>query len=66
MKVRAGTLLQEIAQLLKQDDSAALELWEANAALLRALHADAGKVEAAIAGFDFEVALALVEDLAAQ
>jgi signal transduction histidine kinase/DNA-binding response OmpR family regulator len=59
-RARAHAVLQEIAALLAQDDAMALDVWEANAALLRAAHADAGKVEAAIAGFEFETALALL------
>ena len=60
---RARAVLQEIAELLAQDDASALDFWEANAALLRALHADAAQVEAAIADFDFDTALDLLQGL---
>jgi CheY-like chemotaxis protein len=65
-RAQARALLQDIARLLAQDDASALDLWDANAALLRAVYADAGKVESAIAAFDFETALALLEGLALQ
>jgi HPt (histidine-containing phosphotransfer) domain-containing protein len=59
---RAATahMLQTIRDLLQQDDAQAAELWEANAPLLRALCPDAGRIEAAIAGFAFDEALALM------
>ncbi len=63
---RGWTLLQQIALLLTQDDANAPELWHANAPLLRALHADTAKVEAAIENFEYEAALALLEVISQQ
>jgi hypothetical protein len=50
--------------LLRQDDPAALDLWEANADVLRAMVPDAAKIETALSGFDFERALQGLEEAA--
>jgi CheY-like chemotaxis protein len=56
----ASEVIAQITVLLQQDDPSALDLWEANAAALRAMVADAAGIEAALNGFDFEQALHLL------
>ena len=51
--------------LLADDDAEAATLWESHAAVLRVLVAHAPQVEAAIAGFDYEAALQLLQEPAA-
>jgi signal transduction histidine kinase/CheY-like chemotaxis protein len=53
----ARGVLESVKDLLAQDDAEAAALWEAHAAVLRALVPDAATVEEAIAGFDYEAAL---------
>jgi len=57
-RAMALATLEKIKVRLACDDAGAVELWEANAPMLRALLVDCPGVEAAIAGFDFEAALA--------
>jgi HPt (histidine-containing phosphotransfer) domain-containing protein len=56
----ARLVVDEIKQLLQTDDASALDVWESHAMALRALYPQAEKIEAAIAGFDFEEALQLL------
>ena len=61
-QLQAGTaVLQEIRQLLRQDDASAQELWSNHRSVLYTLVAQAAQVDAAIADFDFESALALLD-----
>ena len=54
-------VLQQLLQMLEQDDSEAQSLWEQHAPGLRALLVQADQLERAIAGFDFEEALRLLQ-----
>jgi two-component system sensor histidine kinase/response regulator len=56
----AQQVVEQIRQMLQEDDAAALDLWESHVRVLRSLYPDAAKIEAAIAGFDFEEALHLL------
>jgi two-component system sensor histidine kinase/response regulator len=58
---QADVVILQITDLLRQDDPAAPEVWEAHAGVLRAVCADAAAIEAALADFDFEQALQLLE-----
>jgi two-component system, sensor histidine kinase and response regulator len=60
----AAQTLQAIQQLLRADDAAAQELWHSHRSVLHRLVHRATEVEAAIEGFDFEQALALLETAA--
>ena len=51
----------QLADLLREDDAQAAELWEAHAPALQALYPKAAQIAAAIEGFDYEAALALLE-----
>jgi PAS domain S-box-containing protein len=53
-------VLRQLKQLLEQDDSEALSLWEAHAPALHAVLKQAAELEQAINGFDFEVALRIL------
>ncbi len=53
-------LLETIIDLLARDDPGATELWETHAASLMPLLADGDAVDAAIRGYDFERACALM------
>jgi two-component system sensor histidine kinase/response regulator len=57
----AAVVLESIKKLLAEDDSEAAALWEAHAFQLRALVPNAALIEAAIAGFDYEEALQLLQ-----
>jgi two-component system sensor histidine kinase/response regulator len=59
-RAAGGQTLQQIRELLQQDDAQAGELWEAQAPMLRALCPEAARIEAAIASFAFDEALALL------
>ncbi|NVO06113.1 MAG: response regulator, partial [Rhodoferax sp.] len=63
-RAQATELLARLVTLLRQDDPSALELWEANAVVLRAMVPDAEKMETALGGFDFEQALQALEEAA--
>ena len=56
--------LAAIKDLMAQSDANATELWEAHAPLLMALLPNAAQVHAAIAGYDFELALELLQNTA--
>ncbi len=60
----ARAVLAQIAELLRQDDPQAAELWEAHASALRALCPQAARIETAIGAFAFDEALALLEPVA--
>ena len=60
----ARAVLAQIAELLRQDDPQAAELWEAHASALRTLCPQAARIEAAIGAFSFDEALALLEPVA--
>jgi two-component system sensor histidine kinase/response regulator len=53
--------LKTIATWLADDDARAAELWEAHARVFKALLANGTEVDAAIRGFDFELALQLLQ-----
>ncbi|NVO05670.1 MAG: response regulator, partial [Rhodoferax sp.] len=57
----ARATLAQITALLQQDDAQAAELWEAHAGVLRVLCPEATRIQAAIEGFAFDEALALLE-----
>ena len=57
-------VLRQLQQMLEQDDSEAVTLWEQHAPDLRALLPQAGPLEQAIVGFDFEEALRLLRQQA--
>jgi hypothetical protein len=59
-RLRGREVLEHIKGMLATDDPEAASLWESHASLLRALLANAGQVETAIAGFDYEDALQLL------
>lgn len=52
--------MNQLKVLLADDDPAAMDLWEANAQVLRAFFIDSQKIETALTGYDFEQVLALV------
>jgi hypothetical protein len=54
--------LATLKDLLAQSDANASELWEAHAPVLMALLPHGGQVHAAIAGYDFELALDLLQN----
>jgi HPt (histidine-containing phosphotransfer) domain-containing protein len=56
--------LETIATWLADDDARAAELWEAHAHVFKALVANGADVDAAIRGFDFELALQLLRSAA--
>ena len=56
--------LQQIRELLSSDDPGAAEVWEENRSLLNSAYEDAEKIEAAIAGFNFDEAIGLIDKLA--
>jgi hypothetical protein len=60
-KRMAGDALVSITLMLANDDSEAAGLWETHAPLLRVLVPNAAQIEAAIAGFDYEEALQLLQ-----
>jgi hypothetical protein len=53
--------LQSLLDLVREDDSGALTLWQSQRDLLHALLPGADQIEAAMEGFDFDKALALLE-----
>lgn len=53
--------LHALRQLLRADDASAQELWNQHRAVLRSLVQRPAELDAAIEGFDFEQALALLE-----
>ena len=53
--------LHTLRQLLRADDASAQELWNQHRAVLRGLVQRPAELDAAIEGFDFEQALALLE-----
>jgi len=59
-RTKALQMLQHIRHLLQHDDAQAAELWETHAPLLRSLCPEAARIDAAIAAFEFEEALALL------
>jgi signal transduction histidine kinase/DNA-binding response OmpR family regulator/HPt (histidine-containing phosphotransfer) domain-containing protein len=59
---QARDIVKQLRQLLAIDDAGALELWEANAALLRQVVSHAERVEAALQNYDFEGAAELVRE----
>jgi aminoglycoside phosphotransferase (APT) family kinase protein len=59
---QARDIVKQLRQLLAIDDAGALELWEANAALLRQVVSHAERVEAALQNDDFEGAAELVRE----
>jgi hypothetical protein len=54
------TVLERLVNLLQEDDSEAQSHWEVHASALHLLLPQAGAVEQAINGFDFEEALRLL------
>jgi two-component system sensor histidine kinase/response regulator len=62
-KRMAGDALVSITLMLANDDSEAAALWETHAPLLRVLVPNAAQIEAAIAGFDYEEALQLLQTI---
>ena len=52
---------RQIKLCLQQDDASASELWDAHAVALRALYPNARAIETAISDFEFETALALMD-----
>jgi hypothetical protein len=53
--------LEAIKRMLANDDSEAAALWETHASVLRVLVPNAAQIEAAIAGFDYEEAMQLLQ-----
>jgi signal transduction histidine kinase/DNA-binding response OmpR family regulator/HPt (histidine-containing phosphotransfer) domain-containing protein len=60
-RASALSLLQTIGEWLEDDDARAAELWESHARLLKAVVPFGNEVDAAIRGFDFELALQLLQ-----
>ena len=60
-KNAARKVASQIKHCLQQDDASASELWDNHAVVLRALYADAAAIETAIGNFEFETALALMD-----
>ena len=60
-RIAARHIATQIKRLLQLDDAQAVALWESNAPLLRALYADAQRIEEAIGAFEFETAHTLFE-----
>jgi len=63
-RASALSLLQTIDEWLADDDSRAAELWESHARVLKAVVPQGDQVDAAIRGFDFELALQLLRGAA--
>jgi HPt (histidine-containing phosphotransfer) domain-containing protein len=57
---QARDIVKQLRQLLAIDDAGALDLWEANATLLRQVVSHSDRVEAALQNYDFEEAAELV------
>jgi hypothetical protein len=53
--------LATIKELVAQSDANATEMWEAHAPILTALLANGPEVHAAISGYDFELAMELLQ-----
>ncbi|MEI6839033.1 MAG: hypothetical protein WCK56_14670, partial [Alcaligenaceae bacterium] len=60
-KNAARKVARQIKLCLQQDDASASELWDAHAVALRALYPNARAIETAISDFEFETALALMD-----
>jgi two-component system sensor histidine kinase/response regulator len=60
-RASAFSLLQTIGALLEDDDASAVELWETHVRLLKAVVPHGEQVDAAIRGFDFDLALQLLQ-----
>jgi HPt (histidine-containing phosphotransfer) domain-containing protein len=54
-------LTLQIRALLQNDDATAADLWQANQSLFRAAYGSSEQIEAAIADFDFDAALELLD-----
>ena len=63
-RAQARAVLQELELLLAHDDAGAQDLWCAHAALLKAMYPEAAQVEDAIARFEYDAALRLLERMA--
>ncbi|HSB96022.1 MAG TPA: Hpt domain-containing protein, partial [Spongiibacteraceae bacterium] len=59
----AGSLLKNLAELLAHDDSEACDLFDDNAALIKSIFEQSSylRLERAVRSFDFEAALAVIE-----
>jgi signal transduction histidine kinase/HPt (histidine-containing phosphotransfer) domain-containing protein/DNA-binding NarL/FixJ family response regulator len=60
-KNAARKVARQIKHCLQQDDASASELWDTHAVVLRALYPDSTAIESAISNFEFETALALMD-----
>jgi len=63
-RASAQATLQTLAELLAEDDARAEEVWESHAPALKTLLHNADALDAAIRGFDYELALQLLSDSA--
>jgi predicted ATPase/signal transduction histidine kinase/CheY-like chemotaxis protein len=61
---QARSLEQQVRSCLAQYDASAVEIWESHAHLLRPLRPRWQEIETALAGFEFETALQLLDDTA--
>ena len=61
-RTAAYARLATIKDLLAQNDANATELWEAHAPVLMALLPHGAQVQAAIAGYDFDLAFELLQN----
>jgi hypothetical protein len=59
-RASAMSLLQTIDEWLADDDARAAELWESHARVLKSILPQGARVDAAIRGFDLELALQLL------
>jgi two-component system sensor histidine kinase/response regulator len=57
----SAQVIQQLKALLQEDDSAAVELWEAHASALRVMVPNAAAIESAIGDYAFEEALEMLE-----
>jgi CheY-like chemotaxis protein len=57
----ARKVARQIKYCLQQDDASASELWDAHAVVLRTLYPESTGIETAIGNFEFETALALMD-----
>ncbi len=60
-RIATRNIATRIKRLLQLDDAQAVALWESHAPQLRALYADASRIEEAIGAFEFETAHTLLE-----
>ena len=58
----AKAIVGQLKDLLTNDDASVPELWESHARLLRVLYPNAARIEEAVNAYDFEAALALMEE----